>query len=704
MSLKNIELGPSYGGVSENLIDNFYRPCIESSVSYKRSTAYFTGGVYSLASVAYKKFFIENKGTIEVVTSPFFDSKIKDSFDEYYKIMQDEELSISLLEDSLTRLGKDDKGQELIQLISLLMNLNKLKIKIALVPDPGIHHEKIGIFEDSHGHSVSFSGSINETWAGWTKNYEEFKVFNNWDLSSKYWNIDTLSFEDLWANRKKNVEVIDLPVAIENNLLKVVKNSSLDKLEAKIEILNQIVDETPKKPSRSLESIEESANTNKKTLMLHQKQVLDSWEDNDRFGLVVHATGSGKTITGIQGIKTWLDVQNVVLVIVPSIILLEQWLEEIENEIDEVNVFLTGGEVPKSVWLKSLKFLSAPNTNEKIIIISTLATASSKDFIDTFKWGNHVMMVVDEVHRIGSKNSSNLLSNSIVGSALGLSATPERFGDEEGTKKIYDFFKNVLKPQFSLEDAISVGRLVPYEYFPETVELNIKEQELYDEFTEKIVYTFHILQNDINNIQLQNQFKRLLIQRAKVLKQAENKADLALKILLENYAEGEHWLVYCDDTNQLNQVVEILSKNNIRTLKYTSSMDSDRSQTLDLFKYKAGVLVAIKCLDEGVDLPYLSNAIILASSKNPREHIQRRGRVLRKSEGKYFAKIYDAIVLPNSKSVDLENDSIMSGEIKRAISFANGANNASSRIYLLELGQKYNIEIENIKNKTLEEE
>ena len=122
-------------------------------------------------------------------------------------------------------------------------------------------------------------------------------------------------------------------------------------------------------------------------------------------------------------------------------------------------------------------------------------------------------------------------------------------------------------------------------------------------------------------------------------------------------------------------------------------MDSDRDQTLEYFKTKGGILIAIKCLDEGVDLPYLSNAIVLASSKNPREHIQRRGRVLRKSENKFYATIYDAIVVPNKSVEKIESDSIMSGEITRAYNFAKSARNPISKINLIELANKYNIEI-----------
>lgn len=696
MTLKDIELRAAYGGVSENLSELFYKPCLEQSVIYRRSTAYFTEGVYSLAATSYKKFFIDNAGEMLLVTSPFFDQDIKQRFDDYSNLFINEELHTNLLEESLLKLENSENGKQALDLVSILLNLKKLKIKIALVPSPGIHHEKVGIFEDKFGNSISFSGSVNETYSGWSLNSEEFKVFNNWDLSKRYWDTDLNSFNNLWNNRRQQVKVVDLPEAVEQNLLKVVKDNSLENLEKKIEAVNDSFD------SGNRKSI--NKHSDKKTLMKHQEEVLQSWEENNYFGLIIHATGSGKTITGVNAIKRWFELNNIALVIVPSILLLEQWTEDIENEIDDVDIFFAGGDTPKSLWLKSLKFISSSGNSDKTVIVSTLATASSKEFREAFKWGPHILIVVDEVHRIGSEKSSKLLEDSEVGSALGLSATPERYGDELGTKKIFDYFKNVLEPEFSLQDAIEVGRLVPYEYFPEVIELNIEEQENYDYFTEKISSIFHILKEDPNNKQLQARYKNLLIQRSRILKKAEAKPELALEILKNNYREGEHWLIYCDDNSQLDIVINSVKEAGYTTMKYTSSMKGDRTQTLELFEYKSGVLVAIKCLDEGVDLPYLSNAIILASSKNPREHIQRRGRVLRKSKDKFFAKIYDAIVTPNPKRVNFENDSIMIGELERAFNFALGANNPIAKISLIELANKFNIDVNKLSGQSMEEE
>ncbi len=691
MSLKDINFKASYGGLSDNIIENFYAPVLEQSNIYKRSVAYFTGGIFSIATSAYKSFFIENNGKFQLVTSPFFDEKISIGYKKYKEVFNKEDLTIDVLNQSLEKLEKLEHGSDLIEFISILLKLNKLEIKIALVPEPGLYHEKIGIFADSLGNSISFSGSINETWSGWISNSEEFKVFNNWDVSKRYFSKDEINFELLWRNQKSDIKVIPLPEAINDKLLKIVPTPTPTDFERKIEELNNIVNTDISKYYIS-KSTQETSNINKKELMSHQIHVLDSWKQNDYFGLIKHATGSGKTITGIYAIEEWFKQSNLCLVVVPSILLQDQWNNEINQQLPKSTVFLTGGDVPKSIWKKQLKYLSNPNNSEKVVIISTIGTASLDDFIDTFRWGEHLLLIVDEVHRAGSIKSSKLLDQK-TGGALGLSATPERYGDEIGTNKIFTFFKKILQPEFTLDDAIECGRLVPYDYFPLEVMLTKSEQESYDLITEKIITLYFMIEKNPSDKRLKEQYSNLLINRARILKKAENKIDLALEIVKNNFNENEHWLIYCDDNYQLEEISKILESNNIKTLKYTSSMDSDRNQTLEYFKTKGGILIAIKCLDEGVDLPYLSNAVVLASSKNPREHIQRRGRVLRKSENKYYATIYDAIVVPNKSVEKIESDSIMSGEITRAYNFAKSARNPIAKINLIELANKYNIEI-----------
>jgi superfamily II DNA or RNA helicase len=687
-SLKSLDIDLTYGGFGKNLVTDFYKPLLSSSVLYKRSTAFFTGGIFTIAASSIKDFVIDNDGKIQLVTSTIFN---KD-----YLPTESKEPNYSELVSAIDNLIEYSNGKAVIELIGTLIANKKLDIKIANVPTPGIHHEKVGIFEDVNGNSLSFSGSINETWSGWTVNSEEFKVFKSWDKSSLYFESDLKQFDDLWNGVKPSVEVFSLPEAVENHLLSYLDDISIEKLEQKIDAVQSWSQKSylpgiEKKPDEIVQNFSE---TIKRELMEHQSESLENWKDNDYFGIIKHATGSGKTFTGINGLKIWLKLQNIAIVLVPSVLLLEQWIEEIEYEIEGIDLVKVGGGESKSNWLPILRFLTSKNTDKKTIVVSTIGTALTDDFLNSINWGKHILLLIDEVHNIGSPKSRLLLEYN-VGGALGLSATPERYGDEEGTKSIYSFFGKILQPEFSLTDAIEAGRLVPYIHRPFEVTLSFDEEEAYSELSLKISKIYGLIENGNIDKDLQAQLEVLLFARAKIIKKAKNKVPAAVQIIKKDFKEGEHWLLYCQDNDHVTFAREQLKESGIQSLEYMSAMRGDRKSTLDYFEENGGILVAIKCLDEGVDLPFLKNAIILSSSQNPREHIQRRGRVLRKSSGKSLATIYDALVVTSSDMND-QHEQIMSTELRRAYNFSKDAYNPEATIEIKNIAKKYNIDIKDL--------
>jgi superfamily II DNA or RNA helicase len=179
-------------------------------------------------------------------------------------------------------------------------------------------------------------------------------------------------------------------------------------------------------------------------------------------------------------------------------------------------------------------------------------------------------------------------------------------------------------------------------------------------------------------------FQNLLIKRAAIIKGAAQKTELARNVLQEKFVEGDRWLVYCQDQVQMGRVKEELKNAKYPILDYHQAMEGDASRTLEFFTREGGVMLAIKCLDEGVDIPEINRALILASSTNPREYIQRRGRVLRARDDKYSADIYDVLVL------DANGLLLSSGEAERAIEFAEEAQNSATKIELKMLLDKTN--------------
>ena len=309
-----------------------------------------------------------------------------------------------------------------------------------------------------------------------------------------------------------------------------------------------------------------------------------------------------------------------------------------------------------------------------------------------FQQGGHIFIVADEVHRIGSLENRKLLTLE-TGARLGLSATPRRAGDEEGTKLIFDYFHGVIPPPFTLKDAIP-SALTPYFYYVHSIRLTDSEQELWGEITHKISKLFaQKVSSETFDVSLNNRLQMHLIERARIIKSAENKINKSVDIMLKNYVSGQSWILYCDSLIQLQQVVSILREYGLPAFEYHSSMTGDRDQTIRIFESNGGIMVSIRCLDEGVDIPTVTHALILASSKNPREFIQRRGRVLRKSPNKHVAYIHDVLVLPNKPDETKAGNSIVESEIARAIEFGKWGENPASITDLeriaLEFGMDY---------------
>ena len=123
-------------------------------------------------------------------------------------------------------------------------------------------------------------------------------------------------------------------------------------------------------------------------------------------------------------------------------------------------------------------------------------------------------------------------------------------------------------------------------------------------------------------------------------------------------------------------------------------MVGDRNETLDYFSSFGGVLVSIRCLDEGIDIPSTTHALILASSKIPRQFIKRRGSILRRADGKNFAYLFDVVVTPNGEMKDdTRTTSIIESELSRAIQFGEWAENPSCIAELKNIAIDYGVDI-----------
>lgn len=440
-------------------------------------------------------------------------------------------------------------------------------------------------------------------------------------------------------------------------------------------------------------------------LRSYQLQAIENWFVNRGRGTLKMATGSGKTVTALA-IMTELYTKiglKVLLVVCPYRHLVSQWSREAEKfnlqpilAFENVHQWQSDlGNQLYNIHSGYQKFLTVITTN------GTFITESLQSQIRYFP--EKTLIIGDEVHNLGARTLERSLPRNI-GLRLGLSATPERYFDEEGTEALLSYFGSVLQPELTLKQAIQQGALVHYLYYPMLVELTDSETRAYTRLTSKISWA--LLTQKVPSIDCE-ELKPLLMKRARIIACARNKIQ-TLRSLMRSRHHTSHTLFYCGDgfiereTDQLSQrqlteVTRVLGTElGYRVNTYTAETTVEERELLRQ-QFERGDLqglVAIRCLDEGVDIPAIQNAVILSSSSNPRQFIQRRGRILRPYPGKKRATLFDMIVLPpdlGRETLDVERN-LLKRELRRFLEFSDLADNSGeARSKLLELQERYQL-------------
>lgn len=648
-SLRDVNVLTSYRTGSEDPVAHFLVPCLSNALAYDRASGYFRSSILSLISDSLPEF-IRAGGIIRLVCSPSLSAadaqilggEITDG------ISLPAEILTSAVARDIAAMLESSEHLTSTRVLATLVRFGFLKVQFAVRPTgDGQYHEKIGIFSDGEN-AVSFIGSANETWSGWSPlgNYESIEAFASWHVGSDAQRISghREHFERLWNGTETGVSTYSLPEAIEAKLIEI----SFDDIDTAFEAQN-----LRPKPSRQLRD--------------HQKEALDAWDAAGQRGILAHATGSGKTFTAITAISRHLGAGGPAVVVVPSRLLLAQWESELRAEIPNAIILLAGG--GHTTWRRSGKLRAMTISNSEMpprIVLATMQTASSSQFRGLVADGEHLFLVVDEVHQLGSPTHRALLGLD-PGARLGLSATPQRYGDSEGTAAIMNFFGGIVHT-VSLAQAVARGLLVPYEYFPHSVFLNDEEAEQWADLSRAVGRA--LSSADDRRGVTSELAKRLLIRRARIAKKAANKIEIAVQILGEHYESGQSWLVYCEDVDQLRAIRSALDDAGLSSLQYHSNMSGSPLETLRLFASEGGILVSIRCLDEGVDIPRVDHALILASSQNPRQYIQRRGRVLRHAITKDIARLHDVLVCVDSVERQPSQTQLVKTELNRALEFA----------------------------------
>lgn len=435
------------------------------------------------------------------------------------------------------------------------------------------------------------------------------------------------------------------------------------------------------------------------TLRKYQHQAVANWLENKGRGTLKMATGSGKTIIALAiAVELYQQIGlQVLLILCPFRHLVTQWSRECQKFSLQPVIAMTRVDEWQGELSNQLYNLSI-NSQPFLTIITTNSTLMSEGFQSQLKYFPAKTLIVgDEAHNLGSTRLESCLPRNI-GLRLALSATPERQYDELGTEALLNYFGKIIKPEFTLADAIAQGALVRYLYYPVLVELTAAETAEYAKLTKRIGWSLSKNPSLSDNSTL----TPLLTRRSRLIAAAANKLT-CLEELMRSRLHTSHTLFYCgdgsldDDTRQIDAVTHLLgNKLGYRVNTYTTDTSLAERERLRR-QFESGELqglVAIRCLDEGVDIPAIKTAVILASSSNPRQFVQRRGRILRPHPGKQQAILFDTIVIPPTlerETWEVEKN-LLRKELQRFLTFAELADNAAEATkQLLDLYQSYKL-------------
>lgn len=694
MSLKDLSLAISYSTRKSNPIEEFFKPVLSETVAYDVAVGYFSSAWIRDNSFGIAKF-AANGGKARWIVSPFdLSPEDRNLFIQAYK--NNSPLIEGQIKHRITRSFeelfyqlKDDARIALAWLIQDGIVEFKMGVPYADEDDSsGILHSKMGYFRDAEGNEISFSGSYNLT--GQAKfNWERFDVFKAWDSHTDAKRTQQIKddLENMWRG--------------DDETLMVFKPSeeSLTKFKSLTTIARRPY-ALPEQPKRGVKIPQQFLDKDGRLRDYQEKAISEWWKQNGR-GIFHMATGSGKTATALSAMtKLYNRVVRdnerplVIIISVPFISLAKQWVGEASAfNFDPVPCFGS-----REDWLDDFQTqLQHLKNNKKgclfaVVVNRSLTGATMQSLLASIKCD--FLFVGDEMHNLGAQsNLASLPQNANF--RLGLSATPDREYDEEGTKSLERYFgREVI--EFTINDAIERGFLCKYYYYPILVDMTDSEWSEYVQITNQIsqLYSREEPESDGPSPYLQN----LIFKRARLVGKAENKGKELIRILGETYKDSTHMIVYCGDAKdgddrQVDLVTQSIVNNlNMRVNKFTSEEGEEERDTI-LGNFKEGItqaLVAIKCLDEGIDIPKTDTAFILASSTTKRQFIQRRGRVLRKAVGKQYAYLYDFIALPRFDTTDYDDPEtlkierqLFSKELERINEFSIHALNSGDTLELL---------------------
>ena len=628
MSFKDLEIKISYKSLGEITISSIINPLLGQTKTYKRSVGFFSSSAFDFLNEGILNL-AQAGGKIFLITSPKLSEEDVKAINIGYNFKElVKNKFIGEFESALEELSDSN-----LQLVSELIANDILNIRIVSKKNSrGMYHDKLAILYDFKGNRLAFTGSNNESGAAYGDNYEKVRVFKSW-IDSERVDDEEIEFDEIWKGENKFLDTHSFNDALKKSIIEIMNNKKASKLTVKNE---------PYK------------------LHDYQELAIQKWTENNNNGFFVMATGTGKTVTALYALKGALEKEELFTVItVPYKHLVAQWTEDVEKIIPNVKIIKVYGEMPH--WENKIKdaiYSNRYGEKKNIVIISTISSFYS----DRFDSINHLikgkrLLLVDEAHNFLKKIYANKYYINY-DYKIGLSATPVFGKDEKKTYDLVNFFGGIV---FELPIEKAIGKhLVNYYYHPIYVYSTENDEKQFLHYNKLMSQCF----DKDGKLIDEEKFTKAYRGRLRSISVAENKM-YKLNNLIDEIGDRDHFIIYCsdgkiydeneDNIRHLEKVVLMLNDKGLKPSQFTASetMD-DRMRLIDNFNEgRISTLAAIRCLDEGVNIPSIKTAIIVSSNDNYREFVQRRGRILRKHKIKTTADIYDFIVLPSPDCVGI---------------------------------------------------
>lgn len=732
----------------------FFSDCLCNATRFDLKLGFFSTSAINVLADGFATF-LYNGGRMRLIINDILSEQDKNVIEK--ATIGDTIIPAISLDDIATLKNTlSERGQHFFDCIAWLIKNNRIEIKVIVPKDgSGISHTKCGLFADATN-KVAFDGSCNFSRTALIDNRESITAFCDWDSVSDKYKIEDLEEDFLRTFKEKDdsVKYLDATAIRTSISINFPDKSINDLLQDEVELLSaNSMSDYPISVKRALQhakekvlkviqrikeekvkTIEESKNPRFPYYSGprdYQVQAFENWKNNNQKGLFAMATGTGKTLTSLNCLLQIYNKTNCykAIILVPTITLVEQWEGECKK-FNFNNIVKVCSKYPQ--WQTEIDRIKLKETMDSssasYIIISTYASfVRDKVFpvLNSFP-KKRLLFIADEAHNMGSGRIMDKIGGIPYLRRIGLSATPKRQFDDEGNRQLYEFFgsSEQFTFEYSMQEAIDNGFLCRYYYYPHIVRLTDAEIAEYMEISRKLAKMYSLTKKDFKKGD--DILKILLLKRKRIIHKAINKEEVFRQIVNDRYTEKgnlKYTLVYAPEGNRIDdnssdiydtvevigddeetnhiidkytQIVQEISP--ITTVKKFTSNSSDRDKILsDFANGDLEVLTSMKCLDEGVDVPRSELAIFCASTGNPRQFIQRRGRILRTHKDKKYAYIHDLVVVPEisstSEAFEMER-SLLEGELRRVRDFALMSENAHISIQQLkDILEYYNLSI-----------